>query len=59
MTGAMIACAPTAVLGWKWANAFLTLPIGLWWYAFLIAYPKQFREYVEIARGYYDRPRRE
>tara|TARA_B100001142_G_scaffold124929_1_gene126774 strand:- start:132 stop:683 length:552 start_codon:yes stop_codon:yes gene_type:complete len=59
MTGAMIVCAPTAVFGWKWASAFLTLPIGAWWFAFLIAYPKQFREYVEIARGYYDRPRRE
>jgi hypothetical protein len=55
LTGALIVSAPTAVFGWTWASAFLTLPIAAWWFVFLIAYPKQFKAYVETARGYYDR----
>ena len=27
----------------------------MWWYLFLIIAPKQYKDYVESARGYYDK----
>ena len=53
LTGSMVVYAPTAVFHAKWLSALVALPIGAWWYLFLIIFPKQFKEYVEAARGYY------
>ena len=53
LTGSMVVYAPTAVFHAKWLSALVALPIGAWWYVFLILFPKQFAEYVESARGYY------
>lgn len=55
LTGSLIVYAPTLVFHAKWLSALVALPIAAWWYVFLVAYPKQFREYVESARSYYDK----
>lgn len=57
LTGTAVTAAPTAVFHAKWLSALVAVPIVAWWYVFLVAVPKQFKEYVEAARGYY--PRRE
>jgi hypothetical protein len=53
----VITAAPEGVFGWKWLSALVAVPIAAWWYVFLVVVPKQFKEYVETARGYY--PKRE
>ena len=55
LTGASIVAAPTAVLHLKWLSALVALPIFAWWYVFLVIAPKQYSDYVESARSYYDR----
>jgi hypothetical protein len=35
----------------------VALPIFAWWYVFLIIAPKQYSDYVESARSYYDKRR--
>lgn len=57
LTGASIVAAPTAVLHLKWLSALVALPIFAWWYVFLIIAPKQYSDYVESARSYYDKRR--
>ena len=57
LTGTVITAAPEVVFGWKWLSALVAVPIAAWWYVFLVVVPKQFKEYVESARGYY--PKRE
>jgi len=52
-----ITAAPEVVFHWKWLSALVAVPIAAWWYVFLVVVPKQFKEYVESARGYY--PKRE
>lgn len=55
LCGSAAVYAPTAVFHAKWLSALVALPVGAWWYVFLVVFPKQFAEYVEAARGYYDR----
>ena len=57
LTGASVVAAPTAVLHLKWLSALVALPIFAWWYVFLIIAPKQYSDYVESARSYYDKRR--
>ena len=39
----------------KWLSALVALPIVAWWYVFLVVAPKQYSDYVETARSYYER----
>ena len=54
----------TLVEGWELSgdplrfggfSALVALPIFAWWYVFLVIAPKQYSDYVESARSYYDR----
>ena len=55
LTGCLVILAPDALFQWKWASALVAVPIVAWWYVFLLAMPRQYTEYVESARAYYDR----
>ena len=54
-TGTAIVAAPAVVLHLKWLSALVALPIVAWWYVFLVVAPKQYSDYVETARSYYER----
>lgn len=55
LTGSLIVAAPTTVLHLKWLSVLFALPIAVWWYLFLVLAPKQYVDYVETARQYYER----
>lgn len=55
LTGSAVVYAPTLVFHAKWASALVAVPIVAWWYLFLLVVPKQYADYVETARQYYDR----
>lgn len=55
LTGSVIIAAPTAVFHAKWLSALVTVPIAAWWWLFLVIAPKQYVDYVDSARQYYDR----
>lgn len=44
LTGLTIIILPTFLFDWKYVSAAFAFPIGAWWYIFLYAYPKSFRE---------------
>jgi len=44
LTGMLIISLPTLVFDWKYVSVAFAFPIAAWWYVFLYAYPKSFRE---------------
>jgi len=44
LTGMLIISLPTLVFDWKYVSVAFAFPIAAWWYIFLYAYPKSFRE---------------
>jgi hypothetical protein len=54
-SGMFIIAAPTVFFHLAWLSALFAIPIGAWWYLFLLVYPEQFKQYVQAAKGYYKR----
>ena len=44
LTGVGIISLPTIVFDWKAVSGVFVVPIAAWWYIFLYAYPKSYRE---------------